>query len=51
MAKNPVKEPVFQKTLKNLLGMKPKTQSEMKIGKKSPKTATQKRRPLRKKPA
>lgn len=36
MAKNPVKEPLFQKTLQSLLGMKPKTQSEMKIGKKKP---------------
>lgn len=34
MAKNPVKEPAFQATLKSLLGMKPKTQSEMKVGKK-----------------
>jgi hypothetical protein len=34
MAKNPVKDPVFQKTLKNLLSAKPKPRSEMKIGKK-----------------
>jgi hypothetical protein len=34
MAKNPVKDPVFQKTLKNLLSAKPKPQSEMKVGKK-----------------
>lgn len=31
---DPTKDPVFQKTLKSLLGMKPKTQSEMKLGKK-----------------
>lgn len=46
MAKNPVKDPIFQKTLKNLLSAKPKKQSEMKIGKKaSPKT----KKPARKK--
>jgi hypothetical protein len=39
MTKNPIKDPTFQKTLKNLLSAKPKAQSEMKIGKKaSPKT-------------
>ncbi|ETR76406.1 hypothetical protein X566_15690 [Afipia sp. P52-10] len=31
---NPIKDPIFQKTLKNLLSAKPKTQSEMKVGKK-----------------
>ena len=37
MAKNPVKDPAFQKTLKNLLSMKPKPHSEMKIGKRKAK--------------
>jgi len=36
MAKDPTKDPVFKKTLANLLSAKPKTQSEMKIGKKKP---------------
>jgi len=30
---DPIKDPSFQKTLKNLLSMKPKSHSEMKIGK------------------
>jgi hypothetical protein len=30
---DPVKDPAFQKTLKNLLSMKPKPHSEMKVGK------------------
>lgn len=34
MAKDPTKDPVFKKTLANLLSAKPKTQAEMKIGKK-----------------
>jgi len=34
MAKDPTKDPAFQATLKNLLSMKPKPHSEMKIGKK-----------------
>jgi len=29
---NPTKDPVFQKTLKNLLSAKPKPHSEMKLG-------------------
>jgi hypothetical protein len=44
MAKDPVKDPVFKKTLANLLSAKPKTQSEMKIGKKKTKqTKSQKK--------
>jgi hypothetical protein len=36
MAKSdPTKDPAFQSTLKNLLSMKPKPHSEMKIGKKA----------------
>jgi hypothetical protein len=35
MSKDPVKDPKFQKTLKNLLSGKPKPHSEMKVGKKS----------------
>jgi hypothetical protein len=34
---DPVKNPEFQKTLKNLLSMKPKPHSEMKVGKKAKK--------------
>jgi hypothetical protein len=34
MTKNPVKNPVFQRTLKNLLSAPPKQHSEMKVGKK-----------------
>jgi hypothetical protein len=34
---DPVKDPEFQKTLKNLLSMKPKPHSEMKVGKKKAK--------------
>jgi hypothetical protein len=34
MTKNPIEEPDFQRTLQNLLGMKPKPHSEMRIGKK-----------------
>jgi hypothetical protein len=34
---DPVKDPAFQKTLKNLLSMKPKPHSEMKVGKKAKK--------------
>jgi hypothetical protein len=38
MAKSdPTKDPAFQKTLKNLLSMKPKPHSEMKVGKKAKK--------------
>jgi hypothetical protein len=33
MTKDPVKDPAFQSTLKNLLSMKPKPHSEMKVGK------------------
>jgi hypothetical protein len=32
---DPTKDPAFQKTLKNLLSMKPKPHSEMKVGKKA----------------
>jgi len=32
---DPTKDPEFQKTLKNLLSMKPKPHSEMKVGKES----------------
>jgi hypothetical protein len=32
--KNPVKDPGFQRTLKNLLSAPPKQHSEMKVGKK-----------------
>jgi hypothetical protein len=39
---DPVKDPEFQKTLKNLLNMKPKPHSEMKIGKKKAKKAKKK---------
>jgi hypothetical protein len=35
MASNPSKDPAFQSTLKNLLSMKPKPHSEMKVGKKA----------------
>jgi hypothetical protein len=31
---DPTKDPAFQATLKNLLSMKPKPHSEMKVGKK-----------------
>jgi hypothetical protein len=31
---DPTKDPAFQSTLKNLLSMKPKAHSEMKVGKK-----------------
>jgi hypothetical protein len=43
MSKNPTKDPVFQKTLKNLLSAKPKPHSEMKVGKKAKKTRAKKR--------
>jgi hypothetical protein len=36
---DPTKAPAFQKTLKNLLSMKPKPHSEMKVGKKAKKKA------------
>jgi hypothetical protein len=32
---DPTKDPAFQKTLQNLLSMKPKPYSEMKVGKKA----------------
>jgi hypothetical protein len=32
--KNPVKDPAFQRTLRNLLSAPPKPHSEMKVGKK-----------------
>jgi hypothetical protein len=32
---DPTKDPAFQSTLKNLLSMKPKPHSEMKVGKKT----------------
>jgi hypothetical protein len=44
MATDPTKDPEFQKTLKNLLSMKPKPHSEMKIGKKSKKKKTIKKK-------
>jgi hypothetical protein len=44
MAKDPTKEPAFQKTLANLLKMKPKPHSEMKVGKKKVKTTSKSRR-------
>jgi hypothetical protein len=34
---DPTKDPAFQSTLKNLLSMKPKPHSEMKVGKKAKK--------------
>jgi len=37
MTKDPTKEPAFRKTLANLLKMKPKPHSEMKVGKKKAK--------------
>jgi hypothetical protein len=40
---NPTKEPAFQKTLKNLLSMKPKPHSEMKLGQ-AKKTKARKKR-------
>jgi hypothetical protein len=42
--KDPTKDPAFQKTLKNLLSMKPKPHSEMKVGKK-PKAKPKLRKP------
>jgi hypothetical protein len=42
--KNPTKDPVFQKTLKNLLSAKPKPHSEMKLGKAKAKKATSPRK-------
>jgi hypothetical protein len=44
MSVDPTKDPAFQKTLKNLLSMKPKPHSEMKIGKKSKKKKTAKKK-------
>jgi hypothetical protein len=41
---DPVKDPEFQKTLKNLLSMKPKPHSEMKLGKKAKKKPRKKER-------
>jgi hypothetical protein len=41
---DPVKDPAFQKTLKNLLSMKPKPHSEMKVGKKAKKKFVAKKR-------
>jgi hypothetical protein len=35
MATNPIKDPAFRKTLQNLLSMKPKHHSEMKVGKRA----------------
>ncbi len=43
--KDPVKDPAFQKTLKNLLSAPPKPHSEMKVGKKK---VAAKRKPRRK---
>ena len=42
---DPTKDPEFQKTLKNLLSMKPKPHSEMKIGKKAKKKIKPKKKP------
>jgi hypothetical protein len=42
---NPTKDPAFQATLKNLLSMKPKPHSEMKVGKKKKAKASKKKRP------
>jgi hypothetical protein len=45
---DPTKDPAFQTTLKNLLSMKPKPHSEMKVGKKkkrTPKKTTKARTP------
>jgi hypothetical protein len=39
MAENPTKDPIFQRTLKNLLAAKPKPHSEMKLGKAKAKKA------------
>jgi hypothetical protein len=39
MAKDPTKDPSFQKTLKSLLNMKPKPHSEMNLGKAKAKKA------------
>jgi hypothetical protein len=39
---DPTKDPAFQATLKNLLSMKPKPHSEMKVGKKTKKTERKK---------
>jgi len=44
MTKDPTKDPAFQATLKNLLSMKPKPHSEMKVGKKKPKKKAKKKR-------
>jgi hypothetical protein len=42
---NPTKDPEFQKTLKNLLSMKPKPHSEMKLGKKKKRAAKKSKKP------
>jgi hypothetical protein len=51
MAKpDPVKDPAFQRTLRNLLTAPPKTQAEMKVGKRTkakPAKPTSKSRPGR----
>jgi hypothetical protein len=45
MAKSdPTKDPAFQATLKNLLSMKPKPHSEMKVGKKAKKSVKKRKK-------
>jgi hypothetical protein len=45
MAKSdPTKDPAFQATLKNLLSMKPKPHSEMKVGKKVKKSVKKRKK-------
>jgi hypothetical protein len=43
-ANDQIKDPAFQKTLKNLLSMKPKPHSEMKVGKKAKKATKAKKK-------
>jgi hypothetical protein len=46
--KNPVKDPGFQRTLKNLLSAPPKPHSEMRVGKKK---FVKKKRAVKRQPA